>query len=111
MGQSDETVYWVRIKPRYGFTYHSGLFHRKASTILKGRQSFPSGHSSTAFAGMVFLSLWTAGQTAALCPSVIPSVKWLPSRMATFLLTLVPLFWAIHVAVTRVEDYVRDILS
>ncbi|KXN87438.1 Putative lipid phosphate phosphatase 3, chloroplastic [Leucoagaricus sp. SymC.cos] len=78
----------------------------KASDILDGRQSFPSGHSSTAFAGMVFLSLWIAGQTAGLCPSVTPSVKWLPSRMGTFILTFIPLFWAVHVAVTRVEDYV-----
>lgn len=57
---------------------------------------------------MIFLTFWIAGQTAALCPTVIPSIKWLPSRMATLILTLVPLFWAIHVAVTRVEDYVSN---
>lgn len=79
----------------------------EASAILDGRKSFPSGHSSTAFAGMIFLSLWVAGQTAALCPAVTPpvKVKWLSSRMAAFLLTLIPIFWATHVAVTRVEDY------
>lgn len=56
---------------------------------------------------MIFLSLWVAGQTAALCPAVTPpvKVKWLSSRMAAFLLTLIPIFWATHVAVTRVEDY------
>ncbi|KAF9454299.1 lipid phosphate phosphatase 1 [Macrolepiota fuliginosa MF-IS2] len=75
------------------------------SAIEDGRKSFPSGHSSTAFAGMVFLTLWIAGQTTVLCPSVTPSVKWLPTRMGTFILTLLPLFWAVHVAVTRVEDY------
>ncbi|KAF5362363.1 hypothetical protein D9756_002319 [Leucocoprinus leucothites] len=77
----------------------------KASKILDGRKSFPSGHSSTAFAGMVFLTLWIAGQTAALCPAAIPPVKWLPSRLMSFIIALIPLFWATHVAVTRVEDY------
>jgi hypothetical protein len=60
---------------------------------------------------MVFLSLWVAGQTAALCPTATPSVKWLPSRLAAFVVTLVPIFWAIHVAITRIEDYVRDELN
>ena len=59
---------------------------------------------------MIFLSLWIAGQTAALCPTVMPPVRWLSSRMAAFLLIFTPIFWATHVAVTRVEDYVCAIL-
>lgn len=58
---------------------------------------------------MVFLMLWIAGQTAAFCPATVPSVRWLPSRMGAFVLTLLPLFWAVHVAVTRIEDYVSGI--
>ncbi|PPQ67881.1 LOW QUALITY PROTEIN: hypothetical protein CVT25_010320 [Psilocybe cyanescens] len=74
--------------------------------ILDGRKSFPSGHSSTAFAGMLFLSLWIAGQTAAWCFSVPKSPhSFLSSRMLSFFLTLLPIFWAAHVAVTRIQDY------
>ncbi|KAF8817392.1 lipid phosphate phosphatase 1 [Phlegmacium glaucopus] len=74
--------------------------------ILGGRQSFPSGHSSTAFSGMMFLSLWIAGQTAAWCFSLpkAPRNRY-SSRMMVFLITLFPLFWASHVALTRLQDY------
>jgi len=75
-------------------------------TVLDGRKSFPSGHSSTAFSGMFFLSLWMAGQTAAWCFSIPKSPRTLrSSRMLAFLLTLLPIFWATHVAVTRIQDY------
>lgn len=80
---------------------------RKMQLIINGRKSFPSGHSSTAFSGMFFLSLWTAGQTAAWCFSVqMPSRSLRSSRMTSFFLSLLPLFWATHVAVTRIQDYV-----
>ncbi|KAF9563094.1 lipid phosphate phosphatase 1 [Agrocybe pediades] len=75
-------------------------------TILDGRKSFPSGHSSTAFSGMFFLSLWIAGQTAAWCFAAPKSPASLrSSRMCIFLLTLLPIFWAAHVAITRIQDY------
>ncbi|KAF8967597.1 lipid phosphate phosphatase 1 [Flammula alnicola] len=78
----------------------------KLSTITNGRKSFPSGHSSTAFSGMVFLSLFIAGQTAAWCFSVPKSPGSLrASRMVAFVLTLFPIFWATHVAITRLQDY------
>ncbi|KAH9479401.1 Lipid phosphate phosphatase 2 [Psilocybe cubensis] len=74
--------------------------------ILAGRKSFPSGHSSTAFAGMLFLSLWIAGQTAAWCFAVPKSGhNFRSSRMLSFALSLLPIFWAAHVAVTRIQDY------
>ncbi|KAF9477599.1 lipid phosphate phosphatase 1 [Pholiota conissans] len=76
------------------------------SLIINGRKSFPSGHSSTAFSGMVFLSLTIAGQTAAWCFSIPKTPRKVrSSRMLTFFLALLPLFWATHVAVTRLQDH------
>lgn len=82
---------------------------RNQQTVIDGRKSFPSGHSSTAFCGMFFLSLWMAGQTAAWCFSVqMPPMSLRSSRMTRFFVSLLPLFWAIHVAVTRIQDHVSD---
>ncbi|TFK64109.1 lipid phosphate phosphatase 1 [Pluteus cervinus] len=75
----------------------------KASEVYKGRLSFPSGHSSTAFSGMTVLSLWWAGATAAWCFSVRNPP--MPSRMTNFLLSLFPLLWATWVAITRIQDF------
>jgi len=72
--------------------------------IVEGRKSFPSGHSSTAFSGMVVLSLWIAGQTGAWYFNAPCSGSPIRSRLASLFLTLLPLFWAIFVAVSRVED-------
>ncbi|KAJ7091442.1 lipid phosphate phosphatase 1 [Mycena belliarum] len=78
----------------------------KEARILDGRRSFPSGHSSAAFAGMTFLSFWIAGQTAAWCfEAHVPAGSLRSSRMGRFLLTLLPLSWALYVAITRLEDY------
>jgi len=78
----------------------------KAADILDGRRSFPSGHSSAAFAGMTFLSFWLAGQTAAWCfGAPVPAASLRSSRLGRFSLTLVPLWWAAFVAITRLEDY------
>jgi diacylglycerol diphosphate phosphatase/phosphatidate phosphatase len=77
--------------------------------ILDGRRSFPSGHSSTAFAGMAFLSLWLAGQTGAWCLQYTSSSQRLRStRLGRFILSLTPLCWATYVAITRLQDYVSS---
>ncbi|PFH51793.1 hypothetical protein AMATHDRAFT_2706 [Amanita thiersii Skay4041] len=84
---------------------HEKVCTGKLEDVINGRESFPSGHSSTVFSGMTVLSLWIAGQTAAWCsnapnePTRIPS-----SRMASLSLTTIPLFWAVFVAISRVED-------
>jgi len=67
----------------------------KLSSVHGGRKSFPSGHSSTAFAGMTFFALYLASQSAGYTSSKL-------SRIFTILL---PLFYATWVAITRVEDY------
>ncbi|KAL1758161.1 phosphatidic acid phosphatase type 2/haloperoxidase [Schizophyllum commune] len=77
----------------------------KLSTIEEGRKSFPSGHSSTAFSGMMLLSLWIAGQTGAWCFSSPAPVSIVPSRMLRFLIAMLPLVWATWVAISRLEDY------
>ena len=81
--------------------------YRDISLIRDGRKSFPSGHSSTAFVGMTFVTLFLAGQTAALCFSITPScTPFLRSRFARLCLVLLPLAFSAWVAITRVEDYV-----
>ncbi|KAJ7180753.1 lipid phosphate phosphatase 1 [Mycena filopes] len=78
----------------------------KKGDVLDGRRSFPSGHSSAAFAGMTFLSFWLAGQTAAWCfHAPVPASSLRSSRLGRFTLTLLPLWWAIFVGVSRLEDY------
>ncbi|KAJ7642760.1 lipid phosphate phosphatase 1 [Mycena polygramma] len=78
----------------------------KKSTISEGRLSFPSGHSSAAFAGMTFLSFWIAGQTAAWAfHAPVPAASFRSSRLGRLSLTLLPLSWALFVAVTRLQDY------
>ncbi|CAL1714235.1 unnamed protein product [Somion occarium] len=78
----------------------------KLDKVLDGRRSFPSGHSSTAFSGMIFLFLWLAGVTGAWCFSrSIPSRSLLGSRIARVCFTLLPIAFATWVAISRVEDY------
>jgi len=75
-----------------------------ANSILNGRRSFPSGHSSAIFASMTFISLLIAGKTAAWCYNTRPT-SFRAGRLAGFSLTLLPLFCATWVAISRLEDY------
>jgi len=73
--------------------------------IIDGRRSFPSGHSSTAWAGMTFLSLYLAGMTGAWCFNhPAPGGSFFASRLARLIITLAPLLFATWVAVSRIED-------
>jgi len=75
-------------------------------SVVEGRKSFPSGHSSTAFAGMTFMALWLAGYTAAWCfhvPKPVASLQ--SSRMGNLVVTFLPLTWATFVAISRIEDF------
>lgn len=81
--------------------------YRDSSSIRDGRRSFPSGHSSTAFAAMTLVSLLLAGKTAAWCfAKPAPPSSFLSSKLAAFTLSTIPLAYATWVAVSRVEDYV-----
>jgi len=76
----------------------------KPDSVRAGRQSFPSGHSSSAFAAMTFFSLFLAGSTGALCFSAPPRTNTIRSRALLVLFTLAPLFWATYIAITRIQD-------
>jgi len=67
-------------------------------TLAEGFKSFPSGHSSAAFAGMLLLSLLLMGKTK----------LWSSPRQRSFhklLLCISPLTVALWVAVSRTLDY------
>ncbi|KAF9785019.1 lipid phosphate phosphatase 1 [Thelephora terrestris] len=65
------------------------------SSIRGGRKSFPSGHSSTAFAGMTFFALYLVSRGAG----------YTSSKLSRIFIVLLPLFYATWVAISRVEDY------
>ncbi|KAI0091500.1 lipid phosphate phosphatase 1 [Irpex rosettiformis] len=74
--------------------------------VQDGRRSFPSGHSSEVFAGMTFLSLFLASITGAwLFRHSSPGRAFTSSRLARLFVTLLPIAYAVWVAVSRVEDY------
>lgn len=60
---------------------------------------------------MTTVSLFLAGKTAAWCFNTpAPARSILGSRMSRLVITFLPLFFAIWVAVSRVEDYVGSAL-
>ncbi|KAK4579810.1 hypothetical protein LTR86_000011 [Recurvomyces mirabilis] len=64
-----------------------------------GWRSFPSGHSSFAFAGLGYLALFFASQAHALRAR---------ASLATFIVCLSPLLGAALIAISRLEDYRHD---
>jgi diacylglycerol diphosphate phosphatase / phosphatidate phosphatase len=65
-----------------------------------GWRSFPSGHSSFAFSGLCYLSLWLAGQLH----------TWRPAAdLARVLVTIAPLVGAMLIAMSRMSDYRHDV--
>lgn len=77
-----------------------------ASVILEGRRSFPSGHSSSAFFGCVFLLLFLAGKNRCFAYSAtFPTSGILQSRLLRLIIAIAPLFLSTYVAVSRWEDH------
>lgn len=65
-----------------------------------GWRSFPSGHSSLAFASFTWTALFLASQTHLFRPR---------AGLATALLCLAPLVGAAMIAISRLEDYRHDV--
>lgn len=64
--------------------------------LQDGWRSFPSGHSSFAFAGLGFLSLFLCGQLRVFRPH---------ADLSRALLGFIPLLCAALIAISRCEDY------
>lgn len=64
--------------------------------ILEGRRSFPSGHASTTFGGMVFVTLFLAGQFQTFNGS---------SHIYKLIILLLPILTAILVSISRIVDH------
>jgi diacylglycerol diphosphate phosphatase / phosphatidate phosphatase len=69
-------------------------------TLHDGWRSFPSGHSSFAFSGLGYLSLFLAGQLHVFRPR---------TDLARVLLAFAPLLGAALIAISRCEDYRHDV--
>ncbi|EQL33595.1 hypothetical protein BDFG_04347 [Blastomyces dermatitidis ATCC 26199] len=68
--------------------------------LHEGWRSFPSGHSSFAFAGLGYLAMFFAGQLHVFQPR---------TGLARFLFSLSPLLGALLIAMSRLADYRHDV--
>lgn len=69
-------------------------------TLHDGWRSFPSGHSSFAFAGLGYTALFFAGQMHVFRPR---------TDLARVLIAMAPLLGAAMIAISRCEDYRHDV--
>jgi len=79
-----------------------GSFDAPSHRVNEAFQSFPSGHSSTAFAGLFFLSLY---MFHSLFPTSKCEREGASMRPWKLLLCVVPLLLAGWIAVSRLTDY------
>ncbi|KAJ5243447.1 uncharacterized protein N7469_001774 [Penicillium citrinum] len=68
--------------------------------LQEGWRSFPSGHSSFAFSGLGYLSLFFSGQMHVFRPR---------TDLGRCLLAFVPLLCALLIAISRLDDYRHDV--
>merc|ERR1711881_582880 len=95
----------ARCKPQKGTPLHQLVTFETCTekdhhTLHDGWRSFPSGHSSTAFSGLGYLSLVLAGQLHVLRPR---------TDLAKALVAIAPLVGAALIAISRCEDYRHDV--
>ena len=69
------------------------------SEIQEGRKSFPSGHSSSAFAGLGFLAFYLGGKLRAFTGT---AYAW------KFVVVVAPLLLALLIALSRISDYMHN---
>jgi diacylglycerol diphosphate phosphatase / phosphatidate phosphatase len=94
-----------RCKPAPGTAAHDlvgiGVCTQTDSGALHdGWRSFPSGHSSFAFSGLGYLTLFMAGQLHTIRPR---------ADLARVLVTFAPLVGAMLIAMSRMADYRHDV--
>ncbi|KAH7106173.1 lipid phosphate phosphatase 1 [Auriculariales sp. MPI-PUGE-AT-0066] len=87
---------------RYDVTTKQCTGSGEAHLVFDGRRSFPSGHSSSAFVGLGFVSLLLLLKLNTHTSS--PHGGLLQSKLARLVLVLSPLGMALWIALTRVED-------
>jgi len=68
--------------------------------LAEGWKSFPSGHSSFAFSGLGFLSLFFCGQLHVFRPR---------TDLGRVLIAFIPILGAALIAISRCEDYRHDV--
>jgi diacylglycerol diphosphate phosphatase/phosphatidate phosphatase len=95
----------ARCKPAPGTSEHTLVSVEVCTetdhhTLHDGWRSFPSGHSSFAFAGLGYLALFVCGQMRVFRPG---------SDLFGALLALLPLLGAVLIAISRCEDYRHDV--
>jgi diacylglycerol diphosphate phosphatase/phosphatidate phosphatase len=95
----------ARCKPRKGTPGHELVTFEVCTetnphVLHDGWRSFPSGHSSTAFSGLGYLSLVLAGQLHVLRPR---------TDLSKALVAIAPLVGAALIAISRCEDYRHDV--
>lgn len=105
--------------PEHGLVSIEVCTETRHHVLHDGWRSFPSGHSSSAFAGLGFLALYVACFTR-LTPTpltILGSIRFMTGQMhvlrprtnlASVLLALLPLIGAALIAVSRLEDYRHD---
>ncbi|MCJ1309804.1 hypothetical protein MMC25_003465 [Agyrium rufum] len=96
----------ARCKPEKGTPEHSLVTwevctETRHHRLHDGWRSFPSGHSSFAFAGLGYLALVLAGQLQIFRPST--------TDLSRVLLVLIPLLGALLIALSRLADYRHDV--
>ncbi|GAM36757.1 PAP2 domain protein [Talaromyces pinophilus] len=94
-----------RCRPEAGTPEHklvtfSVCMQANEHILQEGWRSFPSGHSSFAFAGLGFLSLFLAGQLHVFRPR---------ADLGRCLIAFVPTLGALMIAISRCEDYRHDV--
>eukprot|EP00455_Lapot_gusevi_P052691 TRINITY_DN805_c0_g1_i3.p1 TRINITY_DN805_c0_g1~~TRINITY_DN805_c0_g1_i3.p1 ORF type:complete len:196 (-),score=61.59 TRINITY_DN805_c0_g1_i3:271-828(-) len=91
----------ARYRPDYldrcGELDANGNCKNTGHVVEDGNKSFPSGHSSTIFSGMVFFSMWLSGKLGVFSGTI----RSFHSLLAAF----VPWIIAFLVAISRTIDY------
>lgn len=95
----------ARCKPEKGTPDHQLVTYKVCTEtdhhiLHDGWRSFPSGHSSSAFAGLGYLSLVLVGQLHVLRPR---------TDLSKALIAIAPLVGAALIAISRCEDYRHDV--